>query len=76
MTDIDISALVNAADPGPEVSIYDRTRATVSDALDEARARLISLRGQRKAINDEIRTLVTEVELLERMARIEKGSRG
>jgi cell division protein FtsB len=55
--------------------IFDRTRETVSRAADQARDRLVQLRAQRAEINAEIKLLVDEVELLERMARIRKGAK-
>jgi hypothetical protein len=51
---------------------YEWARDTVGVAQDQARARLIALRAQRDEINAEIKLLVDEVDLLDRMYAIAK----
>ena len=55
---------------------YERARAGVSASLAEVQTRLKELRAQRDEINAEIKTLVAEEELLERMERIKPKTEG
>jgi len=52
---------------------YEEVQETVAKALDATQQRLRDLRAQRDDINAEIKLLVAEEELLERMARIKKA---
>lgn len=69
--------------PGPLVDLPGpaerREYATALDAVDRslelAKHRLENLRAARDGINDEIRDLVTEVELLTRMRRVAEQPR-
>jgi hypothetical protein len=58
--------------PDREQRPYEWARDTVGVAQDQARARLIALRAQRDDINAEIKLLVDEVDLLDRMYAIAK----
>lgn len=55
---------------------FNLARQAVSTSLDQAQAQLKSLRAKRDEINTEIRQLVAEVDLLERMARIPRKAGG
>jgi len=55
---------------------YERARESVTASLDEVRTRLKELRAQRDEINAEIKQLVSEEELLERMSRIRRDRKG
>jgi len=54
---------------------YEEVQDTVIKALDATRNRLRDLRQQREEINAEIKLLVDEEELLERMTRIKRGKK-
>src|SRR5262245_52909524 len=54
----------------PSTSAYDSAIDFVNDSLVKTKQRLADLRKQREGINDEIRDLVADEELLERMARV------
>ena len=55
---------------------FETARNTISLALDRARGRLIELRAHRADVNAEIKLLVDETELLDRMWRIANGAKG
>ena len=56
-----------------EERIYERARNATTQALKLTREQLRALRKQREEINAEIRLLVDEEGLLERMVRVRKG---
>lgn len=65
--------------PDPKVlTPYERAAEGVGQALALTKERLTMLRKQRDEINDEVRDLVAEEIMLERMARLvgPKGSKG
>ena len=57
-------------DPG-NPSAYERARSEVLTALSRTEDRLADLRKQRDEINAEIKSLVTEQDLLQRMSKIQ-----
>lgn len=62
-------AAVPSPTPGAAANPVGASR-TVIDALDAVRAELGNLRSQRKSINQRIKTLVGQAQLLERMSRL------
>ena len=62
------------AEPVEQARPYTVTVETVSASLDHTRARLAEKRAQRDEINAEIKLLVGEAELLERMWRIAQAA--
>jgi cell division protein FtsB len=54
---------------------YEEVQETVAKALHATKQRLHDLRKQREDINAEIKLLVDEHELLERMTKIKKGKK-
>jgi hypothetical protein len=52
---------------------YEEVQETVAKALDATKNRLRDLRQQREDINAEIKLLVAEEELLERMTKIKRA---
>jgi hypothetical protein len=62
-----------SADPASP-SPFEQARSEVVSALILTEQRLVDLRRQREAINAEIKTLVSEHDLLRRMSRVQIGS--
>jgi uncharacterized coiled-coil DUF342 family protein len=55
-----------------EARVYERTRDAVIQARDVTMDRLRALRKQREELNAEIKLLVDEADLLDRMSRVKK----
>ena len=59
-----------------EPRAYETARDNAVMALGKTQERLRELRQQREEINAEIKTLVDDEELLTRMTRVKKGTKG
>jgi hypothetical protein len=66
----DVAALGLVGVPDPEQRPYEMATETISLALDRTRDRLIELRNQKATLAAEIKLLVEETELLDRMWRV------
>lgn len=62
-------------EPVPQARFLDNIRSDIDQACGEITDRLTRLRDQRAAINAEIRELLGELELLERMARVRRSTK-